>query len=113
MPKTAKTAAEEREQLEATIREAHGAVKDLRQAIKAADEAEKSLRTAAREAVDEGVSEEVQRGVEQYRDELRAAMDRGVDQVFAEFDKLRNTLMHGDKRGRGKRLDEMLEDDGG
>lgn len=103
----------EREQLQETIREARGMVKDLRRATKEAKQVAEMVSNAARQAaatkIDGVVEVEVARGLTTLSREIRGAMDAGVEQVMTSFQSLENVLLHGNRQGRGESLLELHE----
>lgn len=101
---------EEIEKLESLLREAHGMIKDLRREVKSAKEAENSIRTAVKEAVEAEITEELRRGLDEFGHALKKAMGDGVDHVLKEFRQLENIVMYGNQQGRGKSLRDLLEE---
>lgn len=80
----------EAEELRQLIREARGAVKDLRAAQRTA---ERTVRDLARERVEHHLDAQVRRGLEEFSRTLDQAIKQGTDAVFRRFDKIAATLL--------------------
>lgn len=91
------TTEEKMDQLRELIHEANGVLSDLRREMK---EAKVLVTKLAPDLVEARLKEEVSKGLATYDQEVRDAMDRAVEKVMSEFDKLYDTLMGGEKRER-------------
>lgn len=82
-------------QVREVVREAHGAVRDLRQAMRDARGVLESL-DASR------IAPAVDAELRRMRATMQEATEEAVSLVFARFDQLTNLLLTGSKNGRGK-----------
>ncbi|MET9088126.1 hypothetical protein ABZX77_40655 [Streptomyces sp. NPDC004237] len=89
--------AREREQLQADIREAHGVLKDLRQAIK---EARQEIPRLMADKVSEQMQTRVAEGLDAYKGSLDEAIEQSTARVMERFDTLAAMLMGEDKSSR-------------
>lgn len=100
------------EELSALLPEARGVLGDIARERRALEQlladARDGVTAAAAAKVDEVVEAEVARAVSELGEETRKAMDKSVDKVFAEFDRLANLIMTGDDRGRGEHLLDLV-----
>lgn len=104
------TAPDRQAQLDATLAEARQLLAELRSEVKEARRVMRDVRRDATEgAVRKTLEEAVQRGLEDYGDTIRNAMDAAVARVGREFDKLAATYI-GKKGGKhGPTLPEVAE----
>lgn len=79
-----------RDELKELVREAHGAVKDLRKAMEEAPRIV-SLLTARR--IEEQVGAEVQRGLDEYKANLTDAIEAATESVYQRFEAIANVLV--------------------
>jgi hypothetical protein len=90
------------EDAKATIRQAHEAQQGLKQTIAEAREVGRALQ---RDEFEPWLRGEVAKQLHQLGEELQVHRDRSVERVIASFDELKNLLMTGDERGRGRSLE--------
>jgi hypothetical protein len=103
------TTEEEIATLKELLAESHGVLRDMRHEMK---DAKYLIGKLSQELVERRLKEEVEKGLETYRLELKEAMDRAVAHVTNEFDKLYDTLMGGEKRDRrlgNRTIPEIIE----
>jgi hypothetical protein len=86
------------------VREAHAATKDLRSAIRDANEVLSSTPVMSR------IDEQVALGLERYKDEIKRAQAEAVDQVGRTFETLCNVHLYGNEAGTGKSVFEEMAD---
>lgn len=97
------------EDLKEVIREGRELLKDLKSGRK---DAEETVRRLTDEAIEARIESEVRRGLEEYKDTIRKAMDDAVDKVGREFQKLEDIFLGKDSSARrdGKpSLEELAE----
>lgn len=86
-------------------------VKDLSRVVKEAkkirDEVDDAANRLAREHVDAYVAGHVARVAEEIRNEMQGAIDANLDNVNRVFGELVNTMLYGNKQGRGEGLIEL------
>ncbi|NUS29797.1 MAG: hypothetical protein HOV92_37040 [Streptomyces sp.] len=106
-----------RDQLREEIREARGALKDLRYEIKTARELAETTRGLAAELAETQVRDlleaEVTRQVTALGDQTQQQMSKSVAKVIAEFDKLRDLLLGNGHVADGREehsIAELLQD---
>lgn len=76
--------------LRSLIYSAHTATKDLRAALR---EAQELLGKTIEKAMEEVIDETIVKGLDAYADTIRRAQAEAVDRVFREFDKLADELL--------------------
>lgn len=103
----------ERELLDAKIREAHGIMKDLKRTIREARQVRDETIAAARDAVTADVAAILERAVDdgltEYKTELADHIDEAVAKVMRTFEELSNSLTHGNPKGRGESVFDLME----
>jgi LPS O-antigen subunit length determinant protein (WzzB/FepE family) len=94
------TAVDEVAELREATRQAHEALKDLRLAVKEAVKLKDSIEQAAQVAMDERIAPAVEKGLEEFRESLKKAIDTGTEAVFHRFDTVADTLLGEDRATR-------------
>jgi predicted transcriptional regulator len=100
-------------ELKEATRRAHEAIKDLKLAIREAQETSDEIKQMIHDEIYDRVDAEVAAGLDDYKTVLSEAIDKATDKVFARFDYLADILMGEDKQSqrKGKKsIIELLED---
>lgn len=93
------------EELKELTRLANAATKDLRQAMKEAREVTGRL---IEDAIRESIEVEVKKGLDEYQETVKTAMDQAVAKVDSELAGLANLFLYGNKQGRGESLADIV-----
>lgn len=104
----AKTPAEEAEILRTATREAHEAMKGLRDMIREANRASERLLAVSREVFDERMNATVKQGLAEYHESIGKAITEATDRVYARFDTLAD-IMLGEAKYQKRKEPTLLE----
>lgn len=86
--------------LKEATREAHRAIKDLKRCVEEAREAHRMLHACVEDALSAGIGEQVQKGLDDYKASLEAAIDGATQAVYGRFDQIADILMGEDKQSK-------------
>jgi truncated hemoglobin YjbI len=89
-------------ELKEATRRAHEAIKDLKLAIREAQETSDEIKQMIHDEIYDRVDAEVAAGLDDYKTVLSEAIDKATDKVFARFDYLADILMGEDKQSQRK-----------
>jgi hypothetical protein len=106
---------EEVAELNALVREAHMAIKDLNTLLKKVEKATVDLEGRAQQAIDTSIDQAVERGLQEYNRSVMQAIENATQAVYARFDTIRDTLLGATKTMRRmgySSIEDMAEETG-
>lgn len=86
--------------LKEATREAHEVIKDLKRAVADARETHRLLHACVQDALNAGIGEQVQQGLDEYKDSLNKAIDDATQAVYTRFDQIADILLGEDKQSK-------------
>lgn len=101
---------EARDELDASVRAAHTATKEAREAEKAASKARAALEAAAKLDVEHQLDAAVSVALTEFGKQVSKAMADTVEKIDAEFDRYKNVCMFGNEQGHGQNIFDAMRE---